>query len=134
MIKYRRRFWEARPANFDGVFDWDFLLPAFAGTKIQPTDIDGMVERYGRILLFETKNPDKDIPLGQRIAFETLLKIGEGKICLMVLYGKTSDTIVKMEEWWYRNGRIDIKPMECNSQYVLERVKAWFQWASSLGL
>ena len=31
-------------ANNDGIFDWDFLKPAFEGSNIMPMDIDGIVE------------------------------------------------------------------------------------------
>ena len=50
MIVFPERFKQASPAGFDGVFDWDFLEPAFGGTKIMPMDIDAVVERKGRIL------------------------------------------------------------------------------------
>jgi hypothetical protein len=31
MIVFPERFKQASPAGFDGVFDWDFLEPAFGG-------------------------------------------------------------------------------------------------------
>jgi hypothetical protein len=133
MIKHPQRFTEASPANFNGIFDWDFLLPAFEGTKIEPMDIDAVVERHGQILLFETKSPGKAIPLGQEITLKTLLQIGRGRIKLFVLYGKTPETIVKMEEWYYDNNGINIKSIDCNAHFILKRVKSWFQWANNLG-
>jgi len=48
-IKYPDTFMDALPAGFDGVFDWDFLITAFAPTKIQPMDIDGIIERKGTL-------------------------------------------------------------------------------------
>ena len=132
MIKDPERFRKATPANFNGIFDWDFLLPAFDGTKIEPTDIDAAVERHGQILLFETKSPNKDIPLGQEILLKTLLQIGRGRIKLLVLYGKTPERITKMEEWSYANGNINKKLIECDHNFVLKRVAHWFQWANSL--
>ena len=70
MIRNRRIFDDCLPAGFDGVFMWDFLKPAWAGTKIEPMDIDAHVERYGAHLLFETKEPGADVPEGQRIALK----------------------------------------------------------------
>ncbi|GAI68127.1 unnamed protein product, partial [marine sediment metagenome] len=114
--------------------DWSFLLPIFQGTKIEPMDIDGLVERYGRILIFETKQPDKDVPSGQVRALETLLRLGRGFVCIMVLYGKSATTITGMEEWHYikgRKGRISKSARKtCDSLYVKERVNAWFSWAN----
>lgn len=72
MIRNQRLFEECPPAGFDGVFLWDFLKPAWAGTKIDPMDIDAHVERYGAHLLFETKEPGCCVPEGQRIALKAL--------------------------------------------------------------
>ena len=130
-IKYPRAFEASLPAGYNGIFDWSFILPIFEGTKIEPMDIDGLIERHGRILIFETKHPDKDIPLGQMRALETLLKLGRGAICVMVLYGKSAATIIEMEEWHYKKGRIRKSAKKtCDSLYVKERVSAWFKWAN----
>lgn len=128
MIQYPERFNQSMPAGYDGLFAWDFLKPAFAGTKIEPMDIDGIVERHGHFLLFETKSPDKEIPKGQRITLTRLIDLGRGKIHLIVVYGKTDIEISAMEEWYYSRGRCRIKAkMACDAAYVLQRVTAWFQ-------
>jgi hypothetical protein len=132
-IKYSKRFSEARPANFDGIFDWDFLLPAFAGTRIQPTDIDGMVERYGRFLLFETKQPGKHLEQGQVIALENLILLGKGRIMLMILYGKNPDEIHNMEIWLYSNDKVMKIERECTAEIVVEHVRGWFNKANEYG-
>jgi hypothetical protein len=31
MIKYPETFDSMKPAGFDGIFDWNFILPAFKG-------------------------------------------------------------------------------------------------------
>ncbi len=130
-IKYPGTFKSSLPAGYDGIFDWAFLLSIFEGTKIEPMDIDGLVERHGRILIFETKQPGKDIPIGQVGALETLLRLGRGFVCIMVLYGKSATTITKMEEWHYGKGRIGKSSRKtCDSLYVKERVTAWFKWAN----
>ena len=117
--------------NFDGVFDWDFLLPAFAGTKIQPTDIDAAIERNGRVLIFETKEPGKPIPRGQELLLMTLLSIGRGKINVMVLFGKTELTVCGMEEWYFLNGGIrKRKATGCDCTHVFNRVSAWWKYAN----
>lgn len=131
MIKYPQTFEQFRPAGFDGLFDWDFLRPAWLGTNIEPMDIDAMVERKGKILLFETKTEGKEIPVGQKIALERLLVIGRGDIHLMVIYGKDIRSIVAMEEWQFRNDVIMHPRRACDAGYVLERVSAWFRWADA---
>ena len=126
MIKHYKTFKDATPANYDGLFDWDFLKPAFKGTKIEPMDLDAVVERKGNFLLFETKNIGVPIPLGQKITLENFIKVGRGKITLFVLYGKTPDTIEFMEEWVYYKGKVVKHTTECNSEYVLTMTAAWF--------
>lgn len=132
-IKYPGAFKASLPAGHNGIFDWSFLSPVFEGTKIEPMDIDAMVERHRKILLFETKEPGRQIPQGQVIALEALLTIGKGNICLMVLYGKTKETIVSMDEWFCnKDGVIKKKGLhQCDWNFVFERVKAWFNWANS---
>ena len=55
MINNTEYFNQNLPAGFDGQFDWDFLIPAFGNNGIKPSDIDCLIERNGRFLLFETK-------------------------------------------------------------------------------
>lgn len=131
-IKHPEAFKASLPAGYNGIFDWSFLLPVFEGTKITPMDIDGLIERHGRILIFETKHPDKEILSGQRGALETLLRLGRGFICIIVLYGKSATTITEMEEWHYIKSRIRKSARKsCDSTYVKERVNAWFKWANN---
>lgn len=130
MIKYPKTFEGAKPAGFDGLFDWDFLELVFEGTKIMPMDIDAVVERKGKLLIFETKSEFKDIPYGQIITFERLLTIGNGDIHVMIIYGKTADSIVGMDEWYYKSKIIKVGIARCDSHHVIERVMAWFKWAN----
>lgn len=131
MIKYPDRFHQASPAGFDGIFDWDFILPAFEGTKITPMDIDAMVERNGKFLLFETKCPGKEIPQGQVIALTNLIIMGKGNVSLLVIYGKSEFEIEAVERWYYFNGRLIKEGYEMgNSNKVLELVSNWFKWTN----
>jgi hypothetical protein len=125
-VKFEETFEKAAPAGFDGLFDWDFIIPAFAPTKIEPMDIDGVVERKGNFLIFETKHEGKDIPLGQKITLENLLKLGRGKITIFVLYGKDNNSIVGMEEWVYSNRKVIKHTTQCDGNYIYAMTKAWF--------
>lgn len=130
MIIHPNKFYQKLPAGFDGVFDWDFLLPAFAGTNIQPMDIDAIVERRGKFLIFESKEPDKDVPQGQIITLQQLIRLGRGKINVFILYGKTPLEIIAMDEWYWLNSNVSTNFRECDAQYVLERTSQWFEWAN----
>lgn len=125
-IFYPERFKQAQPAGFDGVFDWDFLRGAF-GPVIMPMDIDGQVERNGRFLIFETKAPGVPIPRGQEIALRA--SVATGITTVVILYGKTPDTIVKLEEW-HANRTLTHNP--ATAQLVWERAHAWFNHVNNL--
>lgn len=131
-IEYPDKFDKARPAGFDGIFNWDFLLPIFEETNIRPMDFDAVIERRGKILIIETKSPNKDIPLGQEITLKSILKIGKGRIFVFVFYGKDESTISKMEEWRYSRGRIQKDIFECDSTRCYARVNDWFKWANKI--
>lgn len=130
MIKYEDTFKDAMPAGFDGVFDWDFLIPIFKGTKITPMDIDCIVERRGHTLMLETKNAGVPVPLGQAITLETQIKYSRGKTTVYIIYGKTVEAIEGMEEWYYHRGRVCKQTIQCNSIYVYTMVEAWFSRAN----
>ena len=131
MIKYPAKFYQSLPANYDGHFDWDFLLPAFEGTNIQPMDIDAIIERNKKFLIFETKAPGREIPQGQIITLNNLIKLGSGNIHLIIIYGKSPNEIESMEEWYYDKGIIKkTTPIYCDSEYILDRTKTWFKWAN----
>jgi len=129
LIRNREHFESSLPAGFDGVFEWDFLNGAWGQTKIQPMDIDGMVERFGHFLVFETKkNETVPIPVGQRITLEALVRTK--LFVVIVLYGKTADTINTFEIWRMVNGVVDKKTHLGNSNDVWQWANKWFRWAS----
>jgi len=131
-VKYPRAFKRAPPANYDGVFDWEFLLPAFNGTNIRPTDLDAIVERFLHVLILETKAPSVVVPVGQRILLEAMVRIGQGNVCVMVVHGKVAPDIASIEEWHWdvKERRICKFKKACNSADVFKRVSIWFQWAN----
>ena len=125
-VLYPARFHQARPAGFDGLFDWDFLKGAF-GPVIMPMDLDGVVERNGRFLVFETKEPGKTIPRGQEISLKALC--ATGIFTIFVIYGKTADALTRMEEW-HAKGESIHEPV--TPEMVWARANSWFQYVSSL--
>ena len=71
-ILYPDKFKKSLGAGFDGVFNWKWTEGCFGDTKIKPMDFDGVVERYGNYLIFETKDIGKPISLGQLITLNNL--------------------------------------------------------------
>lgn len=129
MIRNRNRFAEWLPAGFDGEFDWDFILPAFTGTKIEPMDFDAVIERNGFKLVIETKQPDKRIPLGQSITLTSAWK--KDGYTIFHVTGKTAPAIEGLaiyDGWEGRKaGAVGDRPLKpCNAPDILFAVRRWF--------
>jgi hypothetical protein len=99
-IKHKKTFADSKAAGFDGVFFWDFLKGAF-GPTIEPMDFDGVVERRGAFLVFETKAPGVTLPEGQRITLEALIQDPRFTV---VLCAKRPEDIGGWEVW-HKYGR-----------------------------
>ncbi len=133
MLHSRKRFESWLPALFDGEFQWDFLLPAWHGTKIQPMDFDAVVEKNGHILIFETKIKDKGIELGQQITLTDQWKKGA---TIFQVEGKSPEFISGLACYW--EGKYDAKvkvgskPIKkCDAYDVVFRARQWFCRANS---
>jgi len=131
VIRNEELFDLSLPAGFDGRFEWDFLKPAFRPTRIEPMDLDAVIERHGQFLVFETKRfPDTPIPEGQRITLNALLKTG--RFTVFVLRGKTADTISSLLVCYPGSTMGTGKHKQpADARYVIERTRAWFKWASA---
>ncbi len=126
MIRNMTKFSEFPPAGHDGVFEWDFLNGAF-GPSVMPMDFDGVVERNGRFLLFETKSEGVPIPKGQQITLESAQ--ATGFFTIYILRGKTAETI-KSAEYWYDNGfRATHKDIDASA--IRQECAEWWDYASS---
>lgn len=130
LIRHPARFAEATAAGFDGVFDWDFLLPAFEGTKIQPMDLDAVIERNGHFLCFETKGAGVPVPKGQQITLNSLLASGAWTV--IVLEGKSAETLSACTFCPPRRSLLSglyISPVHSN--YVVAKTRAWLRWVNN---
>jgi len=133
MIKNMGAFNRSKPANFDGVFDWDFLKEggAFGNTRIEPFDFDGVVERNGYFLVYETKDEGKEIPLGQKIALESAVKTGF--FIVFVIWGKTDCGRLEIWSRDSETGKVKYKKMdESSREIVLEYTSRWYEWVDGL--
>lgn len=92
-LQYQRRFEEWLPADFDGLFHWDFLKD-WLPRGIEPHDFDAVIEIGGNFLVFETKNDGARISVGQRIALNALLQYPNWTV--LILFGKTAAAISRL--------------------------------------
>ena len=120
-IKYPATFDKKRPAGFDGIFDWRWTEGCFGETKITPMDFDGVVERKGHYIVFETKDNGVEVPLGQQITLRNLQN--PKTFCVMTIWGKD---IPRRAEITF-NGKTEyIEGLE----NIRTKVKSWFKWAN----
>lgn len=132
-ILYPQSFNRMRPAGFDGVFDWDWFLPVFAGTGITPMDLDCLIERSGFFLVFETKQPGVDIPFGQRLALERLIIACHGRVRVVTIKAKCPEEITGWETWTLASdsSRVIRVTHLGNADDLRQRIDGWFKQASS---
>lgn len=73
----------------ESAWDWGILKGCFGTSKIEPTDIDGLVERNGRFLVLEAKKPGVRIKQGQIITFNALRNTG--LFTIVIVWGENSN-------------------------------------------
>ncbi len=113
--------------GFDGVFHWGWTQGCFGETKITPMDFDGVVERHGHYLIFETKDVGKDTPLGQRITLENLTQAKS--FCIIKVWGKVKPESFELR-FGYHNESTKNEPISGYGEEALViRVKKWYAWA-----
>ena len=129
-IKHPNTFLRSLPPGFDGAFDWAWLIECFKGTKVTPSDIDAVVERKGFFLVFETKSPGVEVPIGQMITLRRLYEIGCFSIC--IIHGKTEP--VSFEFWLCKEmgGGVFSEKRGKIKEKLYQYVKRWFEVANSL--
>lgn len=117
----------------DALWDWGPFDGCFGTTRIRISDVDGIVERNGHILLIEAKPPGKTVSKGQAIMFD---KIAESGFFVLILWGETN----KPEQYqvyrpkrWHDMGQNPSKPQPITLQEAREFVRGWFAWANLIG-
>lgn len=85
-IKHPVGFAHSPSAGNDGIFDWSWTHGCFGEGKITPMDFDGVVERKGNFILFETKNLGVPIPKGQMYTLESAHRLG--CFAIFLIHGK----------------------------------------------
>jgi len=107
-----------------GIWDWAVLDGCFGAGHIRPTDIDGAVERNGRMLLLETKQPGAEIPYGQHVMF---LKASQsGYVTTFVVWGPRGSPVQMAQ---YHKGQV--RPARlCDIQKLRSECERWYEWAN----
>jgi len=113
--------WEEYKSN---LWDWGILKGCFMDTKIEPTDIDGFVERNGKFLVIETKAPGVEVKTGQSITFKRL--IDTGKFTVMIVWGEANNP--QKIKLITRRTTLDYDDATLDTMKSL--VSKWFLWAN----
>lgn len=87
-------------------------------------DLDGLVERKGQFLVFETKALNARVSTGQQITFNALSKTG---LFTVVIVWGNRDSPEEMEVM-YPNGKT-IKRQKCNLSDLRDVVSRWYAFA-----
>ena len=122
-IRHPDTFRRAAPAGFDGVFDWSWTQGCFGETKITPMDLDGVVERRGQFLVFETKDVGVQIPQGQLYTLQAMHRMGA--FTVMIIHGKREPEICHC---WYPDSPLKVTLTGVNQ--ARDFVARWYRWAN----
>ncbi len=107
----------SRDKYAEAAWDWGIFRGCFGRTTILPSDVDGIVERKGRLLLIEAKPRDRiGIDDGQAQVFSAAVALG---ITVIVLYGDRNKP-ERMTVWGQGNSR------PCSLDDVRQFVADWF--------
>ncbi len=109
------------------VWDWAILDGCFTG-RIEPTDVDGLVERHGQYLLLECKGRNVvALERGQQIVFRDLAR--RHGFTVMVLFGDRNKPM--RATIFHPGGRVEAGiPVDLDG--VRERVAGWFLAADAV--
>ena len=127
-IKHPHTFNQSPSAGFDGVFDWEWTQGCFGSGRITPMDFDGVVERKGNFIVFETKAPGVPIPDGQLFTLKRAHQLGV--FTIMLIHGKT---VPEASQVWcppdFKNGKVMDDFREITVTRAREFVSEWYQYA-----
>lgn len=106
------------------IWDWSILRGCFGETRIEPTDIDGFVERNGKFLAIETKSPGVEIKTGQMITFKRLIDTGCFTVALV--WGEPG----KPEKITLMTSQTTLEYDHANLEQLRKIVSQWFKYAN----
>jgi len=130
-IKHPKTFLDSPAAGFDGVFDWSWTKGCFGNGNITPMDFDGVVERKGNFIIFETKNIDTPIPDGQLYTLESAFKLN----CFTIMFIEGKGKPEKAKVWCqpgFKGGKVmDSHLVVDDVQRLRQFVSDWYVFADN---
>lgn len=114
-------------------YAWNLCLK-YAPRNITPTDIDYMTECNSHFLFFEMKTEGAEMPYGQRLALERLLKALPDRAALMLVSHQPVDVVqipihvTAIELWVSCKSGIEVAE-EIPAFMFAGLYKAFFSWA-----
>jgi hypothetical protein len=108
------------------LWDWGWLNPAFHPTTARASDIDGVVEQDGHILILEGKPYPFAWPEGSA-QFRTLKTLsGKPGTCVLILYGDPSIPAVFKAEQVIPMGPKHLPRVPATNDDVIRWTAQWF--------
>lgn len=129
-IKHHATFERSLPVGFDGAFDWSWTQGHLGNGKITPMDFDGVVERKGNFIVFETKGAMVPIPRGQLMTLEAAYRLGV--FTILLIEGKT--TPESAQAWCqpgFKNGMRMRQHVPTDSDRLGRFVGDWYDFANA---
>lgn len=117
----------------EGVWNWDFISDVLP-SKVKVSDIDGVLEKNGWLLVLETKGEEVEkIPLGQYILYQNMVK--SGTTTVLFLFGEKDKPkyyqLMCSNTWGKPSSSVMFtNKIECNQEVIKQWVKKWFNKAS----
>lgn len=110
----------------DQLWDWGWLNPAFAPTRARASDIDGIVEQNGHILILEGK-PHPYAWIQDSAQYRTLKTLSSKPgTCVLVLYGDPAIPQVHFAEQVIPMGPRHLPRVPADNDDVVRWVADWF--------
>ena len=144
-IRNQKLFDQSLPADYSGLFAWDFLMKygAFGyNNKIQPMDLDACIERNGRFLIFETKGKGVPIPKGQQLTLNALLDNGSFTLFIIkmeLIEGEKSIDVITHFSYMFPNDKemthVNLEGLSNveRLKLIAKHAKIWFNDADRMG-
>lgn len=85
-------------------------------------DFDGVVERRGQFIVFETKEPGTPVPIGQLYTLQALHRLG--CFTVVIIWGKLEP---EAAEVWYPG--TTAKERLLGREAIRGVVQRWYDWA-----
>ena len=95
-VKFPDNFKKSLPENFDGICDFETSSQGVNRRGISPMDFDEVIEINSHYLIFETKDPGKETPKGQRMCLERI----QNAKSFTVIFQQGKRKAIKLECLW----------------------------------